>query len=606
MKPILAVNCGSSSVKCAVIDVQAPARLLDVRIVDIGTAACRIQVNHAQGSACECNDTAAAMRLALEEVGRSPWGAKLVAVAHRIVHGGAEFSAPLLLDDASIVALDKASALAPLHNGPALAAVQAARERLGSIPHVAVFDTAFHATLPRRAREYAIEPELARRLGIRRYGFHGISHANVMRSVAATLGTVPQDRRIISCHLGNGASVAAIEYGRSVETSMGMTPLEGLVMGTRCGDIDPGIPLCLMREGGYDRDGLERLLNSESGLKGLTGTQDMREIEARAVAGDESCRLAIAVYAHRVRKYVGAYAVVMGGVDVIAFTGGIGEHSAVIRHRVAQRLDFLGATLDEELNRAAQVDARHPTAEISRLRSRTRLMVVHADEETMIATEAAGVLGTAPPARAVRVPVAISVRHAHLSQRTLDALFGKDYVLRPRSWLSQHGQFAAEETVTLVGPRGRIEEVRLMGPPRARDQVEISRSDEFTLGLDAPVRISGDIANTPGITIEGPTGRVTLACGVICARRHVHIGPRDATVLGLQDHDCVDVRIDRGGRELTFGQVIVRVAPDYQFELHLDTDEANAAGVRAGEMGELLIRARPGAAPVGRGLADHA
>ncbi len=318
-------------------------------------------------------------------------------------------------------------------------------------------------------------------------------------------------------------------------------------------------------------------------------------------AGDEGCRLAIALYAHRVRKYVGAYAVVMGGIDVIAFTGGIGERSAMIRHRVAQRLEFLGAMLDEDLNRAAQVDARCPTAEISMARSRARLFVVHADEETPIAVEAAALLAATSAVRSVRVPIAVSARHAHLSKRTLESVFGKHYALRPRTWLSQHGQFAAEETVTLVGPRGRIEQVRVMGPPRNRDQVEISRSDEFTLGIDAPVRISGDIANTPGVTIEGPAGRVTLANGVICARRHIHMSPRDAAGLGVRDHDCVAVTIDTGGRELSFGDVVVRVASDYRFELHLDTDEANAAGVRAGDTGDLTVRTRSAGWQQGRG-----
>ncbi len=607
MRPILAVNCGSSSLKCAVIDADAPARLLDVRVLELGTPRCRIHVGEADGRACRCDDVAAAMSLAIDEVVRSPWGASLTAVAHRVVHGGAGFSGPQLLDEASIAAITDVSGFAPLHNAAALAAVQAARQRLGSIPHVAVFDTAFHATLPKRAREYAIAPELAARLGIRRYGFHGTSHAHVMRSVAACMGAVAQDLRIISCHLGNGASVAAIEYGRSVETSMGMTPLEGLVMGSRCGDIDPGILLHLMRSGGYDLDAVERLVSSESGLKGLTGTNDMREIEARAAAGEEGCRLAIALYAHRVRKYVGAYAVVMGGVDVIAFTGGIGEHSAVIRHRIAQRLEFLGAVLDEDLNRTAQVDARRAAAEISMTRSRVRLIVVHADEETPIAVEAAEQLAATSAVRSVRVPIAVSARHAHLSKRTLDSVFGKSYVLRPRTWLSQHGQFAAEETVTLVGPRGRIEHVRVMGPPRNRDQIEISRSDEFTLGIDAPVRISGDIANTPGVTIEGPAGRVTLANGVICARRHIHMNPRDAAGLGLRDHDCVEVTIDTGGRELSFGDVIVRVGSDYQFELHLDTDEANATGVQPGDTGDLTVRKRSAAlAATGQGHPTHA
>jgi acetate kinase len=592
VRPILAVNCGSSSLKCAVIDVDAPARLLDIRILEVGTSACRMHVNEAPARPCRCDDVGAAVAIAIEEVARSAWGKNLVAVAHRIVHGGARFSGPALLDEPSIKVIAELTPLAPLHNAPALAAVAAARRQLGSIPHVAVFDTAFHATLPRRAREYAIAPAVAQRLGIRRYGFHGTSHAHVMRSVATRTGMNPQDLRIISCHLGNGASVAAIEYGRSVETSMGMTPLEGLVMGTRCGDIDPGIVLHLMRSGGYDLDAVERLLTNESGLKGLTGTYDLRAIESRAAEGDEACRLAIALYAHRARKYVGAYAVVMGGVDVIAFTGGVGENSAVMRHRIAQRLEFLGAVLDEDLNRAAGVSARNPTTEISAKQSRVRLFVVHADEETPIAVEAAGLLDQASTAvQSVRVPIAISARHAHLSRSAVDSLFGKGYALRPRTWLSQHGQFAAEETVTLVGPLGRIEHVRVLGPPRTRDQVEISRSDEFTLGIDAPVRISGDIGNTPGVTIEGPAGRVTLPNGVICARRHVHMSPSDATRLGLRDHDRVEVSIEGEARNLSFGDVVVRVAPDYQLEMHVDTDEANAAGLKPGDAGELRIRA---------------
>ena len=207
MRPILAVNCGSSSLKCAVIDVDAPARLLDIRILEVGTPACRIHVNEAPARPCRCDDVGAAVAIAVEEVARSAWGKNLVAVAHRIVHGGARFSGPALLDELSIKAIAELTPLAPLHNAPALAAVAAARRQLGSIPHVAVFDTAFHATLPRRAREYAIAPAVAQRLGIRRYGFHGTSHAHVMRSVATRTGMNPQDLRIISCHLGNGASV---------------------------------------------------------------------------------------------------------------------------------------------------------------------------------------------------------------------------------------------------------------------------------------------------------------------------------------------------------------------------------------------------------------
>jgi acetate kinase len=408
-----------------------------------------------------------------------------------------------------------------------------------------------------------------------------------MRAGAQFLRRSPQQLRIVSCHLGNGASVAAIEYGRSVETSMGMTPLEGLVMGTRAGDLDPGVLLHLLRDGGFDAQRLDDLLNRDSGLKGLTGTNDVRDIEQRAAAGDEAARAALTLYAHRARKYIGAYAAMMGGVDAIVFTGGVGEHSALLRNRILQRLDFLGARLDDDLNGDARVDAAHPVARIS-TEGGVALLVVQADEEAEMARSAAALLGAAPAAAERRVPIAVSARHAHLTQHTIEALFGPGYALQPRAPLSQHGQFSARECVALIGPRGRIENVRVMGPPRAADQVEISRSDEFVLGIDAPVRISGDLANTPGITLEGPRGRVRLEHGVVCARRHIHMGPQDAQRLGLADHASVRVRVDSDGRDLTFEDVTVRVAPQFQLELHLDTDEANAAGVTAGMSGEIL------------------
>lgn len=218
-----------------------------------------------------------------------------------------------------------------------------------------------------------------------------------------------------------------------------------------------------------------------------------------------------------------------------------------------------------------------------------------------MACEAAALLGENAPASSlvpgdhdaargpVRIPIAVSARHAHLSQSTLDTLFGPGHRLRPRTPLSQPGQFSAQETVSLVGPRGRLDKVRLMGPARAEDQVEISRSDEFVLGIDAPVRISGDVKNTPGITLEGPAGRATIDHGVITARRHIHMHPDDAARLGVRDHQPVQVRIDSEGRDLTFGDVVVRISPEFKLEMHLDTDEANAAGVRQGDSGELLV-----------------
>ena len=407
-----------------------------------------------------------------------------------------------------------------------------------------------------------------------------------LERVSKRLGKAPQDLRVISCHLGSGASVAAVEYGRSVETSMGMTPLEGLVMGTRAGDLDPGILLELNRHLSIDE--VSHLLNKGSGLAGITGSGDLRNIERRAAEGDETCRLALTLYTHRIRKYLGAYAAVMGGVDVIAFTGGVGENSALVRHRCLQRLEFLGARLDEDANRGARVSAQSPAVEVSRSDSRVRIFVLRADEEQAMAAEAARLLPTMDrPAAKLRIPVAVSARHAHLSQATIGKLFGEGYELRPKTALSQRGQYSAQEVVRVIGPRGSIDNVRLMGPPRAHDQVEISRSDEFVLGIDAPVRISGDLANTPGVTLEGPSGRVSIPSGVICARRHIHMNEADALRMGIRDCDTVSVKVDSAGRDLVFADVSVRVAPQFTLELHLDTDEANAAGVQPGDYAEL-------------------
>ena len=585
---ILTFNCGSSSIKCATVDSDSGTRSFELRVENIGQAEPQLIVGEARRPLAAQSGVAAAIDTVLAELrNRSARLGKIDAAVHRVVHGGERFTAPTLIQADVVEQLAALERLAPLHNPPAVQAIRGARELFAGIPHVAIFDTAFHATLPRRAREYALPEDIRARFGIRRYGFHGISHADVAARVATHLAKSPQDLRVISCHLGSGASVAAIEYGRSVETSMGMTPLEGLVMATRAGDLDPGVLLELARE--LQPAALEQLLNKRAGLTGLTGTGDLREIERRAADGDEHCRLAISLYTHRIRKYLGAYATVMGGVDAIAFTGGVGEHSALVRHRCLQRLGFLGATLDEDRNRDARVSAELPVVEISTNESRVRILVLLGDEEFAMARDAAKLL--ASPDRPVanpRIPIAVSARHAHLTQATIEQLFGAGHRLQPKTALSQTGQFSAQETVRVIGPRGELPHVRLMGPPRAHDQVEISRSDEFTLGIDAPVRISGDLANTPGATLEGPQGRVTLSGGVICARRHIHMNPRDAELFGIADCDTVSVRIDSQGRDLTFGDVSVRVSPQFTLELHLDTDEANAAKVKAGDYAELL------------------
>jgi acetate kinase len=585
---ILALNSGSSSIKCALLDLEARARRLDVRIEGIGSTAALV-VGAERRSLGDLSYAQATDVVLGELAGRIT--ARIDAAAHRIVHGGT-LSEAVVVDSDVVAAIEQATELAPLHNPPALAVLRAAQHAFPAIPHVAVFDTAFHRTLPGRAREYALPRELSGAHSLYRAGFHGISHAHVLRATAECLQTPPAQLRIVSCHLGNGASVAAVEWGRSVETSMGMTPLEGLVMGTRCGDLDLGIVLKLLQAGGFDAAKLDHLLNAESGLLGLCGTVDFAAIERRAADGDEDCRRAIAIYAHRVRKYIGAYAAVMGGLDAIAFTGGIGERSALARHRVCQNLGLFGAVLDEDRNRDAALSMERTTIDIAAPESRVRILAVRADEEGELAREAAAVLARRPvTTAAVTIPVAVSARHAHLSAATIERLFGAGYRLRKRAELFQPGQYSAEETVALIGPRGRVERVRLMGPPRSEDQIEISRSDEFVLGVDAPVRLSGDLAGTPGITLEGPRGRTTIERGVICARRHIHMSPADAGRLGVRDGEAVQVQIDSEGRDLTFADVLVRVGESFRLELHLDADEANAAGVNGTVRATLVARA---------------
>ena len=387
---ILTLNCGSSSIKATLIDAAHERRLIDVRITNIGSAEVTLEIE-GKSQRLEALDHARAVRLTLEAISARATS-KPTAVAHRVVHGGNDFTQPVLIDDDVVKQLDALDALAPLHNPVSVAGIRAARSALPAIPHVAVFDTALHANLPPAAQRYALPVELTQRFGIRRFGFHGTSHARVAESVAKYLRKPLEALRIISCHLGNGASVTAIAHGRSVETSMGMTPLEGLIMGTRAGDIDAGILLYLLRSGHCDVESLDELLNTQSGLKGLTGTNDMREIEARADRGDEPCRFAIDAYAHRVLKYVGAYAAVMSGVDAIAFTAGIGENSATIRARVADRLGFLGVDFDVDANRRARVDVQRPVARISSAQSRVELLVVRTDEEMALARAAEDLL----------------------------------------------------------------------------------------------------------------------------------------------------------------------------------------------------------------------
>ncbi len=589
---ILVINSGSSSIKIDGINHLTSERWLEIHIERILDEHPTIRLGNGETLLC----SGPGHPLALKEVFSlitDRWlnGRILHGIGHRVVHGGEAFSDPTLITDEVIQQIDALENLAPLHNPVNLIGIHEARTYWPDLPHVAVFDTAFHQTLPHRAQFYAIPKDLTEKYHIRKYGFHGTSHRYVARKAAEWLKTDVRQLRLITCHLGNGASTCAIEYGRSVETSMGMTPLEGLVMGTRSGDIDPGVIIWMMKQEGWDADKADEILNKHSGLIGLAHVNDMRDIEARAAEGDEDARMAMQIYAHRVRKYIGAYAAVMGGVDAIVFTGGIGENSAVMRARIAQRLDFLGAVLDEDANRDADLDVSTSLAEISTDFSRCKILVIPTDEEGEIARQTSALVehkhkveqGTR------HIPIAISARHVHLTQEAVEQLFGEGHELQVHKWLSQPGQFAAKEQVTLIGPKHSIERVRILGPVRSKCQVEISRTDEFYLGIDAPIRESGHVESTPGITLQGPNGTLTLKEGVICAWRHIHMTPDDAQHFGVDDKDVVEIRIENTERSLTFGNVLIRVSPKYKLEMHIDTDEGNAAELNQQDEGVLIL-----------------
>jgi acetate kinase len=324
-------------------------------------------------------DHAAALQVVFDELADDMAG--VVAVGHRVVHGGPDLYEPTIVDDALIACLDELSPLAPLHNPPAVLGIEVARKALPDLPHIAVFDTAFFHNLPLAASTYAIDRDVAAKWRIRRYGFHGTSHQYVSEQAAAFLDVPLGSLSQIVLHLGNGASASAIVGGRPVDTSMGLTPLEGLVMGTRSGDVDPGVITYLSRTAGMSVGEIETMLNRHAGMLGLGGEIDFRVVHQRIESGDEAAQLAYDVYIHRLRKYIGAYLALLGGADVITFTAGVGENDAAVRRDALSGMSALGIELDEHLNASSDRAARRISAESSR----TRVLVIPTDEELAIA-----------------------------------------------------------------------------------------------------------------------------------------------------------------------------------------------------------------------------
>jgi acetate kinase len=385
---VLVVNAGSSTIKYALIDPEEGTPVAEGLVERIGEEGSRAEHTHhdtTTGRAAPVADHGEALRLAFalfDEAGPPLAGAGVTAVGHRVVMGGTEYARPTLVDDKVLAAIDRLAPLAPLHNPANLTAIRAAQVLLPEVPHVAVFDTAFFHDLPAAAATYAIDRTVAERYGVRRYGFHGTSHQYVSGQVAEVLGN-PAGLRQIVLHLGNGASASAVVGDRPVETSMGLTPLEGLVMGTRSGDVDPGVVLHLARSAGMDADDLDDLLNHRSGLRGLTGEGDLRAVHRLIAAGDARARLGLDVYVHRLRKYVGAYVAVMGGLDALSFTAGVGENDPVVRAETAEGLDHLGIRVDPERNTAPAAEARA----ISPDGAPVSVLVVPTDEELAIARQ---------------------------------------------------------------------------------------------------------------------------------------------------------------------------------------------------------------------------
>ncbi|MEB3032278.1 acetate kinase [[Mycobacterium] nativiensis] len=372
---VLVLNSGSSSIKYQLVDPEAGTAVVSGLVEQIGEP---------DGPVA---DHAAGLRLIHRRLIDSGVDLAAVrAVGHRVVHGGSRFFAPTLITDAVVAEVERLAELAPLHNPANVIGIEVARKDFPDVPHVAVFDTGFFHSLPPAAAHYAIDHDVATEYGIRRYGFHGTSHEYVSRETAAVLGRDPAELNTIVLHLGNGASASAVRGGKAVETSMGLTPLEGLVMGTRSGDIDPGVLFHLNRTAGFGVEQLDELLNRRSGLKGLSGINDFRELLGQRAAGGapgEAAGLAYDVYIHRLRKYVGAYLAVLGRADAIAFTAGVGENVPDVREDALAGLDGLGIIVDPQRNRSGR-GARIISADASR----TTVLVVPTNEELAIARAA--------------------------------------------------------------------------------------------------------------------------------------------------------------------------------------------------------------------------
>ena len=390
---ILVLNCGSSSIKYQLFDMESKSVLAKGGIEKIGLEGSFLKLTQPDGEKVtltkDIPEHTTGVRFIISVLTGEEYGViksinEIDAVGHRMVHGGEKFSSSVLLTDEVMKDFEACNELAPLHNPANIKGVNAVKDIAPEMPQVGVFDTSFHQTLPDYAYIYGVPYELYEKYGIRRYGFHGTSHRYITKRVCEILGVKPEEKKIITCHIGNGGSIAAVKYGKCVDTTMGLTPLEGLMMGTRSGDIDPGAIPFIMEKLQLDGKGLSDLLNKKSGVLGVSGvSSDMREVEAAAKAGNKRAELANTIYFYRIKKYIGAYAAAMGGVDIIVFAGGVGENQSPCREAALEGLEFIGVELDKELNRKS----RGEEVVLSTPESKVKVVLVPTDEELMIASD---------------------------------------------------------------------------------------------------------------------------------------------------------------------------------------------------------------------------
>ncbi|MCI6334979.1 MAG: acetate kinase [Bacteroidales bacterium] len=394
---ILVLNCGSSSVKYKLIEIKANKVLAEGGIEKIGLPDAFIKFkfgNEKIQQDLDINDHVGAIKSILDNLTSKEYGCikdfkEIDAVGHRVVHGGEKFNKSVLINDEVIAKIKECYGIAPLHNPVNMAGINAINEVLPEVPQVGVFDTAFHQTMPAKSYMYALPYKYYAEDGVRRYGFHGTSHRYVSQRVCEFLGVEPKGKKIITCHVGNGGSITAVKDGKSIDTSMGLTPTEGLMMGTRCGDVDPGALIFLMDKHNLSSKDMLNMVNKESGLAGISGvSSDMREITAAANQGNEKAILSLEMYEQRITKYVGAFAAEMGGVDIIVFTGGVGEHQSSTRANVCNPLRFMGVEIDDEANDANNGDE----GIISTPNSAVKVVVIPTDEEYMIAKDTEAII----------------------------------------------------------------------------------------------------------------------------------------------------------------------------------------------------------------------